>query len=53
MANAVSVILALFTAVVVYFVVFLKLRGMTKEEMFDFPMGRKLYRMAVKLKLMK
>ncbi len=53
MANAVSVILALITAVVVYFVVFLKLRGMTKEEMFDFPMGRKLYRMAVKLKLMK
>lgn len=53
MANAVSVILALITAVVIYFVVFLKLRGMTKEEMFDFPMGRKLYRMAVKLKLMK
>lgn len=53
MANAVSVILALLTAVIVYFVVFLKLRGMTKEEMFDFPMGRRLYLMAVKLKLMK
>lgn len=53
MANAVSVILALITAVIVYFVVFLKLRGMTKEEMFDFPMGRRLYLMAVKLKLMK
>lgn len=53
MANAVSVILALLVAVFVYFVVFLKLRGMTKEELLDFPMGRRLYLMAVKLKLMK
>lgn len=52
MANAISVLLALIVAVVVYFVVFLKLKGMTKEELFDFPMGRRLYLLARKLRLM-
>lgn len=53
MANAVAVLVSLVVAVFVYFVVFFKLKGMTKEELFDFPMGRKLYLVAVKLKLMK
>lgn len=52
MANAVSVLLALIVAVIVYFIVFLKLKGMTKEELFDFPMGRRLYLLARKLRLM-
>lgn len=51
-ANAAAVLLSLVIAVFVYFVVFLKLKGMTKEELFDFPMGRRLYLVAVKLKLM-
>ncbi len=51
--NAVSVLLSLVVAVFVYFVVFLKLRGMTKQELFDFPMGRRLYLVARRLKLMK
>lgn len=52
-ANALSVLISLIFAVLVYFVVFLKLRGMTKEELYDFPMGRRLYLVARKLKLMK
>lgn len=53
MANAAAVLLSIVIAVFVYFVVFLKLKGMTKQEMFDFPMGRRLYLVAVRLKLMK
>lgn len=53
LTNALSVLVSLVLAVIVYFVVFLKLRGMTKEELFDFPMGRRLYLVARKLKLMK
>lgn len=53
MTNAAAVFLAILVAVFVYFVVFLKLKGMTKEELFNFPMGRKLYLVAVKLHLMK
>lgn len=53
LTNALSVLVSLILAVLVYFVVFLKLRGMTKEELFDFPMGRRLYLVARKLKLMK
>lgn len=51
--NALSVCLSLLVAAFVYFVVFLKLRGMTKQELFDFPMGRRLYLVARKLRLMK
>lgn len=53
LSNALSVLVSLIIAVFVYFVVFLKLRGMTKQELFDFPMGRRLYLVARKLKLMK
>lgn len=51
-ANAIALFVTLIIAVIVYFVVFLKLRGMTKEELFDFPMGRRLYLVARKLRLM-
>lgn len=50
--NALAVCISLIVAVFVYFVVFLKLRGMTKQELFDFPMGRRLYLAAKKLHLM-
>lgn len=53
MANAAAVLVSIVIAVFVYFVVFLKLKGMTKQELFDFPMGRRLYLVAVRLKLMK
>ncbi len=52
LANAIALFVTLAIAVFVYFVVFLKLRGMTKDELFDFPMGRRLYLVARKLRLM-
>ncbi len=52
-ANALSLMITLLVAVVMYFVVFLLLKGMTKEEMYQFPMGRKMYVMARRMKLMK
>lgn len=51
--NAMSVIISMLLGMFVYFVVFIKLRGMTKHELYDFPMGRRLYLLARKLKLMK
>ncbi len=51
-ANAIALFVTLAIAMFVYFVVFLKLRGMTKDELFDFPMGRRLYLVARKLRLM-
>lgn len=51
--NALAVFVSLAVAVFVYFVVFLKLRGMTRQELNDFPMGRRLYVVARKLRLMK
>lgn len=51
-ANLIAVLVSLAAGVLVYFVVFLKLRGMTKQELFDFPMGRRLYLLARKLRLM-
>ncbi len=52
-ANAIALFVTLGIAMFIYFVVFLKLKGMTKEELFDFPMGRRLYVLACKLRLMK
>ena len=37
----------------VYFVMFLLLKGLTREELFDFPMGRRLYLVARKMRVMK
>ena len=52
-SNLIRTMLAVCVAVVVYFAVFLLLRGLTREELFDFPMGRKMYLVARKMGLMK
>ncbi len=51
-SNAIRTVLAVCVAIIVYFVVFLLLKGLTKEELFDFPMGRRLYLVARKMRLM-
>lgn len=52
-SNLIRTMVSIAAAVVVYFVMFLLLKGLTKEEMFDFPMGRKMYLLARKMNLMK
>ncbi len=52
-SNAVQTIAAIGVAVFVYFAVFLFLRGLNRDELFDFPMGRRIYLLACKLHLMK
>lgn len=52
-SNLIRTLLAICVAVPVYFTGFLLLKGLTKEELFDFPMGRRLYLLARKLGLMK
>lgn len=52
-SNLIRTLLAVCVAVPVYFIGFLLLKGLTKEELFDFPMGRRLYLLARKLGLMK
>lgn len=47
-SNLIRTMLAVCVAVVVYFTAFLLLKGLTKEELFDFPMGRRLYLLAMK-----
>lgn len=50
--NLIRTLLSVAVAVFVYFSVFLLLRGLTKEELFDFPMGRRMYLLARKLHIM-
>ena len=52
-SNLIRTMLAVCVAVVVYFTAFLLLKGLTKEELFDFPMGRRLYLLARKMHLMR
>ncbi len=52
-SNLIRTMFSIAAAVVVYFVMFLLLKGLTKEEMFDFPMGRRMYLLARKMNLMK
>lgn len=52
-SNLIRTLLAVCVAVFVYFAGFLLLRGLTKDELFDFPMGRKLYLLARKMGLMR
>lgn len=52
-SNAVQTIAAIGVAVFVYFAVFLFLRGLSRDELFDFPMGRRIYLLACRLHLMK
>lgn len=51
-SNIIRTLFAVCAAIFVYFVMFLLLKGLTKEELFDFPMGRRLYLLARKMKLM-
>lgn len=51
-SNIVCTLLSICVAVVVYFMAFLLLKGLSKEELFDFPMGRKLYLLARMLHVM-
>lgn len=52
-SNLIRTVLSVCVAVVVYFAAFLLLKGLTKDELFDFPMGRRLYLVARKMGLMK
>lgn len=52
-SNIIRTLLSLCVGVFVYFVVLLLLKGLNKREMFDLPMGRKLYVFASKLHLIK
>lgn len=45
--------LAILLAVLVYFVCLIRLKGITKKDLYEMPKGRVLYRIFVKLKLMK
>ncbi|MCR5202366.1 MAG: polysaccharide biosynthesis protein [Lachnospiraceae bacterium] len=49
----VTVPVALIVAVCSYFVVLLKINTLTKQELFEFPFGRKMYILATKLRIMK
>ena len=52
-SNLIPAIVALVVAVVSYFVFLLLLKGVTKEELDEFPLGGRVYKVAVKLRLMK
>jgi stage V sporulation protein B len=51
-SNLIRTMLSVVVAVFVYFAGFLLLRGLSKNELFDFPMGRRLYLLARKMHLM-
>ncbi len=51
-SNVVCTLLSVCAGVFVYFMAFLLLRGLTKDELYDFPMGRRLYLLARKLHVM-
>ena len=51
-SNMVRTLLSVCVGVFVYFMVFLILRGLTKDELYDFTMGRRLYLLARKLHVM-
>ncbi|MGN0298467.1 MAG: oligosaccharide flippase family protein [Lachnospiraceae bacterium] len=52
-SEKIAVLLTIVSAVMVYFVSLCLTRGITKKELEDMPMGMRLYRVAVKLHLMK
>ena len=51
--NLVCTVMAMLCAVVVYFVLVFLLKTLTKEELLDYPMGARIYRLCKKMKLMK
>ncbi len=52
-SNTVCTLIAIAFGIASYFVMLLLLKGMTKQELFDLPMGRRLYLLACKMHLMK
>lgn len=52
-SNTVRTLAAILVGVCVYFAAFLLLQGLSKDELFDFPMGRTLYTIARKMHIMK
>ena len=48
----VSTVIAMIFAVAVYFVLLFLLKTLTKEELLDYPMGARIYRLCRKIKLM-
>jgi len=51
--NLICTVIALLAAIVVYFVLLFLLKTLTKEELLDYPMGARIYRLCKKLRLMK
>jgi stage V sporulation protein B len=51
-SNMISCIVAVLAAVLVYFVLLIKVRALTKEELYNMPMGGRLVTVARKMKLM-
>ena len=50
--NSILIIISVILAVATYFVCYLKLGGATKEEIYEFPMGVRIVRIAKKFRLM-
>lgn len=50
--NMILIVASVGIAVAVYFVMYLKLGGATKDEIYEFPMGVRIVKLATKLKLM-
>ena len=52
-SNFVATLFSMVFAVIVYFVLLFLLKTLTKEELLDYPMGARIYRLCRKMKLMK
>ncbi len=52
-SNLICTVCAMALAVAVYFVLIFLLKTLTKEELLDYPMGARIYRLCKKVKLMK
>lgn len=51
--NTILIIFSIFTAVAVYFVLYLRLKGASNEEIYEFPMGVRIVKLARKLRIIK
>lgn len=51
-SNTISCLFAIFVAVLIYFVLLIKVKAITKEELYDMPMGGRFIAIAKKMKLM-
>lgn len=51
-SNLIAMVPAIAVAVIVYFILVLKLKGINREELYDFPMGRRMSILADKLHLL-